>query len=65
MSKRPPEPEYLVQWREWAAMGPPKCCHTCDYYTPAGECQEHNMHPPDEFAGQADQCAQWENALAF
>ena len=27
MSTRPPEPEWLIQWREWIRAWPPKCCH--------------------------------------
>lgn len=33
---RPPEPEFLVQWREWMRAGPPKCCHTCEHYDQFG-----------------------------
>ena len=38
MSTRPPEPEFLQQWREWLRAGTPKCCHTCEYYTNEGQC---------------------------
>ena len=60
MSTRPPEPGFLIQWREWMRAGPPKCCHTCEHYGADGLCVEFFMTPPPEFAGQVDACDKWE-----
>lgn len=62
---RPPEPEFLIQWREWRREGPPKCCHTCDYYSKAGHCESFDMTPPDDFANEVDVCDQWIEEFPF
>jgi hypothetical protein len=63
--RRPPEPEFLTQWREWLAAGPPKCCHTCDFYGLDGKCVEFGIEPPIEFTAQSDQCDRWVQELPF
>jgi hypothetical protein len=65
MSARPPEPEFLIQWREWDRAGPPKCCHTCEHYGVDGLCVEFFMRPPDDFAATPDACDQWIVELPF
>lgn len=62
---RPSEPEFLRQWREWDAMGPPKCCHTCIAYAQDGRCDKFGMVPPEEFVGTPDACEQWELGVPF
>ena len=65
MSTRPPEPEYLIQWREWIKAGPPKCCHTCDYYSGAGDCLAFDMRPPEDFAATQGACEKWIQEIPF
>lgn len=60
-NQRPPEPEIVKQWRK----GPPKCCHTCEYYSEAGICSIYGMRPPDDFAASIDECAEWVMAIPF
>jgi len=62
---RQPEPEFLIQWREWEKAGPPKCCHTCEHYGVDGLCVEYFMHPPEEFANVVGECVKWEREVPF
>jgi hypothetical protein len=62
---RPPEPEWLIQWREWMRAGPPKCCHTCDHYDKSGHCLAFDLRPPEEFAGTVDACDRWLMEVPF
>ena len=65
MTTRPPEPEFLIQWREWMRAGPPKCCHTCDHFNQSGHCLAFDMRPPDDFAATPGACDQWIQELPF
>lgn len=65
MSTRPPEPEFLIQWREWMRAGPPKLCHTCEHYGIDGLCTEFFMTPPEDFASSIDACDKWEREIPF
>ena len=65
MSTRPPEPEFLIQWREWMRAGPPKCCFTCDAYDESGHCLAFDMTPPEDFASTVDACEQWVEMIPF
>ena len=65
MSTRPPEPEFLIQWREWMRSGPPKCCHTCDQFNQSGHCLAFDMTPPEDFASTVDGCEQWVEMIPF
>ena len=65
MTTRPPEPEFLIQWREWERAGPPKCCHTCDNFSQSGHCLAFDMRPPDDFAATPNACDQWIVELPF
>jgi hypothetical protein len=57
---RPPEPQFLIDYREWLQAGPPKCCHTCEHYGVDGLCAKHEMAaPPAEFAATEDECPDW------
>ena len=62
---RPPEPEFLIQWREWMRAGPPKCCHTCDHFNQSGHCLAFDMTPPEDFAATLDACDKWEAECPF
>lgn len=64
-SNRSPEPEIVRQWREWDKMGPPRCCHTCDFYEPDGHCRKHKQRPPDDFAATPDACPDWTREVPF
>jgi hypothetical protein len=65
MSTRPPEPEWLIQWREWMRAGPPKCCFTCDHFDQSGHCLAFDMTPPEDFASTVDACEQWIMEIPF
>lgn len=65
MSKKPPEPDFVTAWREWIKKGPPRCCHTCNFYGVNGECGVFHMQPPPEFAATTDQCEKWEQEVPF
>ena len=62
---RPPEPEWLIQWREWMRAGPPKCCHTCYHFDQFGHCMVFDMRPPEDFASTVDACDKWEAECPF
>jgi hypothetical protein len=61
MNKRPPEPEFVKVWRE----GPPKCCHTCEYFNEEGHCTGFDLKPPDDFAATKDACEMWLYEVPF
>lgn len=65
MTTRPPEPQFLIDYREWLKAGPPKCCHTCDHFNQSGQCLAFDMRPPDEFAASVDACESWEPECPF
>lgn len=65
MSTRPPEPQFIVQWREWYEAGPPRCCHTCEQYGVDGLCVEFFMRPPEDFAATVDACDKWIEMIPF
>ncbi len=65
MSTRPPEPQFLIDYREWVKAGPPKCCFTCDKYNESGHCRKFEMRPPEEFAATVDACENWEPECPF
>jgi hypothetical protein len=62
---RPPEPQFLIDYREWLKAGPPKCCHTCDQFNQSGHCLAFDMRPPEEFAASVDACESWEAECPF
>jgi hypothetical protein len=59
------EPDFVKQWRKWLAAGPPKCCHTCDFYNYHGVCEQHQSAPPKEFTDQIDVCNLYVQGLPF
>ena len=65
MTTRPPEPQFLIDYREWLKAGPPKCCHTCDHFNQSGHCLAFDMTPPEDFAATVDACDKWEQELPF
>ena len=62
---RPKEPDFVTQWREWVELGPPKCCHTCEYFDVNGGCEIFNTDPPEEFAASVGACDKWEREIPF
>ncbi len=65
MTTRPPEPQFLIDYREWVKACPPKCCFTCDEYDESGHCRKFEMRPPDEFAASVEACESWEPECPF
>lgn len=65
MTTRPPEPQFLIDYREWVKAGPPKCCFTCDYFNQSGHCLAFDMRPPDEFAATVDACESYMEEVPF
>ena len=59
------EPEALKRYREIVRQGPPKCCHTCDYYDQHGKCAKFNMEPPEDFAARDGACPEWVMDIPF
>ena len=55
---RHPEPKIVTLYRD-AIKNPPRVCHTCEYYTQDGLCQEFNAEPPIDFATTQDTCDLW------
>ncbi len=62
---RPPEPEWLINWRELLRAWPPQCCHTCLHFDQSGRCLVFDMPPPEDFAGTVDACEQWVMEVPF
>lgn len=62
---RPPEPSFVIAWREFDKKGPPKCCHTCEWYSKNGQCEKHQMAPPVEFASTEEDCEDWIREIPF
>lgn len=62
---RHPEPQFLIDYREWVKAGPPKCCHTCEKHTHDGVCTEFGMEPPEDFAATESACDKWVFDLPF
>jgi hypothetical protein len=65
MTTRPPEPQFLIDYREWDKAGPPKCCFTCEHYGNDGLCVEFFMTPPEDFAASINACDKWEREMPF
>lgn len=64
-NQRTPTPERVLLYWEWQKNGPPKFCHTCDFYFGNGVCDKHKMRPPDEFTQTENACEQWEQTIPF
>ncbi len=51
------KPYALLQWEEWAKLGRPRCCHTCEHFNDVtGWCSNFEHRPPDEFIQLIDSC---------
>jgi hypothetical protein len=62
---RSPEPKIVTLYRAAIRQDPPKCCHTCDYYTKDGMCQEYDAAPPELFTRTVDSCELWSEEIPF
>jgi hypothetical protein len=65
MGERHPTPEFVTQYFEWLKAGPPKCCHTCEYYDKKGRCIEFNAEPDKDFAEAVGECDSWMQEIPF
>lgn len=54
-------PEIVTAWRK----GPPRCCHTCEYYNEAGTCVKFEQEPPEAYAATPDVCPSWMREVPF
>ena len=60
------EPDYLIEYRRLKKLGPPKCCHTCDFYNNTKMfCFKFNMNPPEEFTQERDSCPDYFEEIPF
>ena len=62
---RHPEPAIVTHYRDSLKAEPPRCCHTCDWYTKQGECEKFDQVPPAGFASEPGGCAFWEWEVPF
>lgn len=58
-------PDNIVLYNKWLNNGPPKCCHTCDWYNDRGLCEMHGSEPPEEFAASDGACKDWVREIPF
>lgn len=62
---RHPEPDSVTNFKRMVAIGPPRCCHTCEFYDVKGTCVVFFMEPPKEFAETHGECADYEREIPF
>lgn len=65
MNSKPPEPQIVRAWRQQVRGGPPRCCHTCDWYRDDGTCAQYRQRVPDDFAARIDACPAWTEEIPF
>lgn len=61
-------PKIVADFDEAAKIyheGPPKCCHTCEFYDVKGTCTAFFMEPPEDFASTTDACSEYEGEIPF
>jgi hypothetical protein len=60
------KPDYLKEYEAIVKAGPPRCCHSCDYYRyDDGYCMKFKQTPPVEFVQQQDACGDWLHRIPF
>lgn len=59
------EPEVVRKYKEVVNNPPPRCCHTCAYYTDEGQCSYYGMEPPEDFAATLDACPTYKQEVPF
>jgi len=62
---RHPKPPHVIAYEEQKKAGPPKCCHTCDWYDANGMCLTYWMEPPEDFAATEGACPEWLDNIPF
>lgn len=62
---RHPTPEIVQVYQQRKKEGPPRCCHTCDFYTQDGRCMRYDMEPPQDFAATVDACDEYQEEIPF
>lgn len=62
---RHPEPDSVTNFKRMVSIGPPKCCHTCEFYDVKGTCTAFFMEPPEDFAATTDACPEYEGEIPF
>jgi len=65
MNKRPEPSERVAMWFYFQDHGPPRCCHTCGFYSQRGHCSLHGARPPDDYASSEDACPDWRDEIPF
>jgi len=51
---------------DYYARKPPRCCHTCEaFINETATCTHYNQVVPEEFAAEADRCAEWYERIPF
>ena len=62
---RPETPESVKIWKAWEDAGPPRCCHTCDFYDLDGNCARVDVPVPEGFDALDRACDQWMREAPF
>jgi len=62
---RHPIPKVVADYDRLIEQGPPKCCHTCEFYDIKGMCTAFFMEPPEAFAATPNECPEYENEAPF
>jgi hypothetical protein len=65
MVMRHPIPDIVSDYDRLIAQGPPRCCHTCEFYDIKGMCTAFFMEPPEAFAATPSECPEYENEAPF
>ena len=50
------QPEIVTVYYNAIKAGPPRCCHSCEFYGTDGLCVEFFKEPPEKFAATPDAC---------
>ncbi len=60
------EPEYLTEYKKSRKLGPPRCCHTCDFYGKKYMfCSKYDTNPPEDFAAMQNACPDYFEEIPF
>jgi hypothetical protein len=59
------QPDFVSEWKRIQKIAPPKCCHTCNYYSEEGLCNLHDAEPPEEYAATLGECPDWVDEIPF
>ena len=59
------QPEIVTIYYNMLKAGPPKCCHSCEFYGTDGLCVEFFTEPPEDVAATPGACDKWTMDLPF